>query len=116
MDDVVFVPTGTSSCRGQLGMALLLFFVRIRALPIVAALLLIIPFSAVWCHTDASLEGYPVVVSTWPFLEAVRAAWGAVERGSSAVEAVVDGCSVCEELRCDGTGRHDKELPFLSSS
>ncbi|XP_057951641.1 probable isoaspartyl peptidase/L-asparaginase 3 isoform X2 [Malania oleifera] len=46
---------------------------------------------------------YPLVVSTWPFLEAVRAAWRAVDSGSSAMDAVVAGCSACEELRCDGT-------------
>lgn len=50
----------------------------------------------------ASLK-YPVVVSTWPFLEAVRAAWNAVDGGFSAVDAVVEGCSACEKLRCDGT-------------
>lgn len=47
---------------------------------------------------------YPLVVSTWPFVEAVRAAWTAVDQGSSALDAVVEGCSACEELRCDGTG------------
>lgn len=46
---------------------------------------------------------YPLVVSTWPFKEAVRAAWRALDEGSSAVDAVVEGCSACEELRCDGT-------------
>ncbi|KAM7504609.1 hypothetical protein LguiB_003513 [Lonicera macranthoides] len=46
---------------------------------------------------------YPLVVSTWPFLEAVRAAWTAVNTGFSALDAVVEGCSACEELRCDGT-------------
>ncbi|XP_030532871.1 probable isoaspartyl peptidase/L-asparaginase 3 isoform X4 [Rhodamnia argentea] len=46
---------------------------------------------------------YPLVVSTWPFVEAVRAAWTAVDHGLSAVDAVVEGCSACEELRCDGT-------------
>lgn len=51
---------------------------------------------------------YPVVVSTWPFREAVRAAWRSVnDYGSSAVTAVVEGCSACEELRCDGTGKSD---------
>lgn len=45
------------------------------------------------------------MVSTWPFIEAARAAWRAVDKGSSAVEAVVEGCSACEELRCDGTGK-----------
>nr|GLL21035.1 probable isoaspartyl peptidase/L-asparaginase 3 [Ipomoea trifida] len=46
---------------------------------------------------------YPLVVSTWPFLEAVRAAWRAADSGLSAIDAVVEGCSACEELRCDGT-------------
>ncbi|KAM1029223.1 probable isoaspartyl peptidase/L-asparaginase 3 [Malus sylvestris] len=53
---------------------------------------------------EASDSGqYPVVVSTWPFVEAVRSAWRAVDNGLSAVDAVVEGCSACEELRCDGT-------------
>jgi hypothetical protein len=50
---------------------------------------------------------FPVVVSTWPFREAVRAAWEVVKAGGaggSAVDAVVAGCSACEMLRCDGTG------------
>jgi N4-(beta-N-acetylglucosaminyl)-L-asparaginase len=48
---------------------------------------------------------YPLVVATWPFKEALRAAWrSAHEKGSSAVDAVIEGCSACEELRCDGTG------------
>lgn len=46
---------------------------------------------------------YPLVVSTWPFLEAVERAWSAVNNGYSAVDSVVEGCSACEELRCDGT-------------
>ncbi|CAM0903487.1 unnamed protein product [Alopecurus aequalis] len=65
-----------------------------------------------WC---LALEGggaeegdgvFPVVVSTWPFREAVRAAWEVVAAGGaggSAVDAVVAGCSACEVLRCDGT-------------
>ncbi|KAK9095214.1 hypothetical protein Scep_026683 [Stephania cephalantha] len=54
-------------------------------------------------HSVQKSEKYPLVVSTWPFLDAVRAAWRAVDGGSSAVEAVVEGCSACEELMCDGT-------------
>ncbi|KAL6652279.1 hypothetical protein ACP70R_011204 [Stipagrostis hirtigluma subsp. patula] len=49
---------------------------------------------------------FPIVVSTWPFREAVSAAWevvSAVDGGGSAVDAVVAGCSACEVLRCDGT-------------
>ncbi|RWW01979.1 hypothetical protein GW17_00034956, partial [Ensete ventricosum] len=56
-----------------------------------------------WAHRNAK-GGYPIVVSTWPFREAVRAAWRSVnDHGSSAIDAVVEGCSACEELRCDGT-------------
>ncbi|KAJ4846959.1 hypothetical protein Tsubulata_048003, partial [Turnera subulata] len=51
-----------------------------------------------------STAKYPLVVTTWPFKEAVRAAWRAAHNhGLSAVDAVVEGCSACEELRCDGT-------------
>ncbi|KAJ6791303.1 Uncharacterized protein M6B38_244115 [Iris pallida] len=50
-----------------------------------------------------SVHGDLIVVSTWPFVEAVRAAWGSLDAGSSSVDAVVDGCSACELLRCDGT-------------
>lgn len=66
---------------------------------------LVLPVShQVLGHETVELEQYPLVVSTWPFLEAVRAAWRAVDGGSSAVDSVVEGCSACEELRCDGTG------------
>uniref|UniRef100_A0ACD5UU96 Uncharacterized protein n=1 Tax=Avena sativa TaxID=4498 RepID=A0ACD5UU96_AVESA len=65
-----------------------------------------------WCLAlggGGAAEGggvLPVVVSTWPFREAVRAAWEVVAAGGiggSAVDAVVAGCSACEVLRCDGT-------------
>ncbi|PRQ59759.1 putative N(4)-(beta-N-acetylglucosaminyl)-L-asparaginase [Rosa chinensis] len=54
-------------------------------------------------HQTLNSGPYPVVVITWPFVEAVRAAWRVVDNGLSAVDAVVEGCSTCEELRCDGT-------------
>jgi hypothetical protein len=57
-------------------------------------------------HETVELKQYPLVASTWPFIEAVRAAWRAVDGGSSAVDSVVEGCSTCEELRCDGTGEN----------
>ncbi|OAY66255.1 putative isoaspartyl peptidase/L-asparaginase 3 [Ananas comosus] len=66
-------------------------------------LLLLLPLSLLSITVDAAL-GQAVVVSTWAFREATRAAWRAVDGGgSSAVDAVVAGCSACEELRCDGT-------------
>lgn len=55
-------------------------------------------------QVNARSEQYPLVISTWPFVEAVRASWRAVENGLSAVDSVVEGCSACEDLRCDGTG------------
>ncbi|KAM1114276.1 hypothetical protein TB1_046194 [Malus domestica] len=55
-------------------------------------------------HEASDSGQYPVVVNTWPFVEAVRVAWTAADNGFSAVDAVVEGCSACEKLRCDGTG------------
>lgn len=73
---------------------------------IVAALVLLI-FSFMALGQEIKNSGqYPLVVSTWPFLQAVRAAWKVVDSGRSAVDAVVEGCSTCEELRCDGTGEN----------
>ncbi|XP_042504470.1 probable isoaspartyl peptidase/L-asparaginase 3 [Macadamia integrifolia] len=65
--------------------------------------LLLFVSSKVLGHESLDSVQYPLVVSTWPFLEAVRAAWRAVDSGFSAVDAVVEGCSACENLRCDGT-------------
>ncbi|KAJ4954969.1 hypothetical protein NE237_011752 [Protea cynaroides] len=69
----------------------------------ITILLLFVSSSMVLGHESPNSMQYPLVVSTWPFLEAVRAAWRAVDSGFSAVDAVVEGCSACEELRCDGT-------------
>ncbi|XP_068634495.1 probable isoaspartyl peptidase/L-asparaginase 3 [Aristolochia californica] len=66
-------------------------------------LLLLFIATTVLGDGDRNSRQFPLVLSTWPFLEAVRVAWRAVEDGLSAVDAVVEGCSACEELRCDGT-------------
>ncbi|PWA88501.1 putative isoaspartyl peptidase/L-asparaginase 3 [Artemisia annua] len=50
-----------------------------------------------------SSSKFPLVISTWPFLDAVRSGWTAINAGLSSVDAVVEGCSTCEVLRCDGT-------------
>ncbi|KAH7854383.1 hypothetical protein Vadar_013207 [Vaccinium darrowii] len=65
--------------------------------------LLFILLSTVLGYKVDNSGQFPLVVSTWPFKEAVRAAWRAVQSGFSAVDAVVEGCSACEDLRCDGT-------------
>ncbi|XP_058721925.1 probable isoaspartyl peptidase/L-asparaginase 3 [Vicia villosa] len=71
--------------------------------PLIFILLLSLLSLVVGHHGSVELKQYPLVVSTWPFIEAVRAAWSAVDAGASAVDSVVEGCSTCEELRCDGT-------------
>ncbi|XP_005093163.1 N(4)-(Beta-N-acetylglucosaminyl)-L-asparaginase [Aplysia californica] len=45
----------------------------------------------------------PLVINTWPVPSATAEAWSQISRGSSAVEAVVKGCSKCEELQCRGS-------------
>lgn len=67
------------------------------------SLLLLSLLSSAMGHEVANSWDFPLVVSTWPFLEAVRGGWRAVNSGLSSLDAVVEGCSACEQLRCDGT-------------
>ena len=46
---------------------------------------------------------YPIVVNTWPFTNATSRAWDTLVDTDDALQAIQDGCSECEELRCDGT-------------
>ncbi|KAM1801086.1 hypothetical protein TB1_031843 [Malus domestica] len=48
-------------------------------------------------HEASNSGQYPVVMSTWPFVKAVRASWRAGDNGFSVVDFVVKGCSTCEE-------------------
>ncbi|KAL8167554.1 hypothetical protein V2J09_009053 [Rumex salicifolius] len=66
-------------------------------------LLYLLTAAATLCDQGSGDNKYPMVVSTWPFVEAVRAAWTSAADGSPALDSVVDGCSACEDLRCDGT-------------
>eukprot|EP00002_Diphylleia_rotans_P005744 TRINITY_DN1491_c0_g1_i1.p1 TRINITY_DN1491_c0_g1~~TRINITY_DN1491_c0_g1_i1.p1 ORF type:complete len:351 (+),score=67.88 TRINITY_DN1491_c0_g1_i1:104-1156(+) len=45
----------------------------------------------------------PIVVNTWPFIDATREAWRVLSRNGSHLDAVEAGCTVCEVLQCDGT-------------
>ncbi len=49
----------------------------------------------------------PFVISTWGFLDATKKAWEVLndnETGvQSAIDAIEEGCTVCEEMQCDGT-------------
>jgi N4-(beta-N-acetylglucosaminyl)-L-asparaginase len=44
-----------------------------------------------------------VVINTWNFTEANKRAWQVLSEGGSALDAVEEGCTLCEELQCDGT-------------
>ncbi|KAK8386484.1 hypothetical protein O3P69_010839 [Scylla paramamosain] len=46
----------------------------------------------------------PIVINTWNFTNATAKAWEILRQGEgTAVDAVERGCTVCEELQCDGT-------------
>ena len=45
----------------------------------------------------------PLVISTWPFVEAASQAYHVLDVGGSALSAIVAGCSECQKLQCDGT-------------
>lgn len=45
----------------------------------------------------------PVLISTWDFEEANLKGWQVLSSGGSALNAVEEGCTRCEELQCDGT-------------
>ncbi|KAM7342377.1 putative N(4)-(beta-N-acetylglucosaminyl)-L-asparaginase GG24090 [Cochliomyia hominivorax] len=45
----------------------------------------------------------PLVINTWAFVEANEAAWTSLSEGNSALDALVEGCTTCEEQQCDGT-------------
>jgi hypothetical protein len=56
----------------------------------------------------------PIVVSTWAFVDAVRAAARhAIKEGGSAVDAVIHGCAACELLQCDGSGTQNNKIRKL---
>ncbi|KAM6149396.1 N(4)-(beta-N-acetylglucosaminyl)-L-asparaginase [Erethizon dorsatum] len=45
----------------------------------------------------------PLVVNTWPFKNATEAAWWTLASGGSTLDAVENGCAVCEQEQCDGS-------------
>lgn len=55
----------------------------------------------------------PIVVNTWPFVNATRNAFAKLmTAGSSCLDAVEVGCRTCEEEQCDGSvgwGSHPAE-------
>lgn len=46
----------------------------------------------------------PLIITTWSkpdFVKATEEAWRTLENGGTRLDAVVNGCSVCEKLQCD---------------
>lgn len=54
-----------------------------------------------WSGVPSLRPPWPVVVNVWPFLDASQRAWEVLEGGGSAVDAVAEGCAVCEREQCD---------------
>ncbi|EDO49709.1 predicted protein [Nematostella vectensis] len=68
--------------------------------------LLFVAFIALAIHLFQCKEAsLPIVINTWgpPFTNATAQAWKVISSGSSALDAVEVGCSVCEVEQCDGT-------------
>ncbi len=54
-------------------------------------------------RVDAKQANFPIVVNTWPFINATRKAWSVLNQTNDCLLAVEMGCTECELLRCDGT-------------
>ncbi|XP_053685340.1 N(4)-(Beta-N-acetylglucosaminyl)-L-asparaginase [Sabethes cyaneus] len=68
--------------------------------------------SAVWCfmvvllilQVKPSTQRLPLVINTWAFTNATLRAHQSLTVGEfAAIDALVEGCSVCEREQCDGT-------------
>lgn len=51
----------------------------------------------------AKSNNFPIVINTWPFTHATEKAWATLNSTNDILLSIEDGCSVCEEMRCDGT-------------
>lgn len=74
------------------------------ALVLVAVLCSPSLMAPVWQGRESS--GRRVVINTWPFVNATRAAFAALHRRSGrapALDAIVEGCNRCEVDQCDFT-------------
>ncbi|XP_019289801.1 N(4)-(beta-N-acetylglucosaminyl)-L-asparaginase [Panthera pardus] len=67
------------------------------SLPLLLVPLLLVPGLA------RSSSPLPLVLNTWPFRNATEAAWRTLASGGSPLDAVEQGCAVCEREQCDGT-------------
>ncbi|KRX25818.1 putative N(4)-(Beta-N-acetylglucosaminyl)-L-asparaginase, partial [Trichinella nelsoni] len=52
------------------------------------------------------MSNLSLIITTWAtsgFIQATEAAWHQIQLNGDTLEAVLVGCSVCQELQCDGT-------------
>ncbi|XP_031626450.1 N(4)-(Beta-N-acetylglucosaminyl)-L-asparaginase [Contarinia nasturtii] len=53
---------------------------------------------------SAECNKYPIVINTWGFSSATAKAWEIIQKTDrTAIDAIVDGCAICEREQCDGT-------------
>ncbi|KAK3100233.1 hypothetical protein FSP39_016741 [Pinctada imbricata] len=72
--------------------ALFVFILHISLLQVVVSLIF---------GEGINIKGrLPIVINTWEFPNATQAAWTSLQQGSNAVDAVVAGCSECEDEQC----------------
>uniref|UniRef100_A0A671PYM8 N(4)-(Beta-N-acetylglucosaminyl)-L-asparaginase n=1 Tax=Sinocyclocheilus anshuiensis TaxID=1608454 RepID=A0A671PYM8_9TELE len=55
------------------------------------------------CLFPLNQAALPLVINTWNFENAANAAWSALQKGGSVLDAVERGCSQCELEQCDGS-------------
>eukprot|EP01098_Paradermamoeba_levis_P000804 TRINITY_DN10929_c0_g1_i1.p1 TRINITY_DN10929_c0_g1~~TRINITY_DN10929_c0_g1_i1.p1 ORF type:complete len:356 (+),score=95.32 TRINITY_DN10929_c0_g1_i1:41-1069(+) len=61
-------------------------------------------FFLCWISFEGKVDAaIPIVVNTWPFVNATKKAWQVLNQGGSALDAVEAGCTVCEMEQCDGS-------------
>lgn len=53
--------------------------------------------------SQSNAQSFPLVINTWNFTEATKAAWKELKNGGDRLDALEAGCSQCEMLQCDGT-------------
>ncbi|XP_037918053.1 N(4)-(Beta-N-acetylglucosaminyl)-L-asparaginase [Hermetia illucens] len=63
------------------------------------------PIVCLLCLLHSSLSSkLPVVINTWAFTNSTSAAWKVLTSNEgNYLDAIVEGCSVCEREQCDGT-------------
>lgn len=63
----------------------------------------LLPFCWTYDESTNTVASTPIIINTWAFTSATKAAWKALNSGKSALDALEIGCSTCEEEQCDGT-------------